>query len=206
MIQCVALRAFILREAMPIRSSRLFFQLFACGFALLSSEDVRAEPHHKIAIYADAAHLSTEAFDLAPGILTIYLVHEVHEHLETAATSAAFQVFTSAGFTGVWLDDTTQFPHTGSSPTGITIAYLGCLPTPLNILEVRYTVFGTSAACSYVDVGPHPDHGKINTHDCSQLPFPGVGARLTVNPNETCSPLPIESTTWGKIKSLYRTR
>jgi hypothetical protein len=162
-----------------------------------------AKGSDQINIYSDPAFTSKEAFDLAPGMLTLYAVHE---HASDRLT-AAFMIAPSVGFTGVWLGETSPFSTIGMSPTGIRIAYGQCLDTPALILEVTYTVFGTSDDCSYLEVVEHPEEvcGGPVFLDCPNFDtWFGTGGRLTVNPNETCTPIPIEPSTWGKVKALYR--
>jgi hypothetical protein len=157
----------------------------------------------QINIYSDANFTSKEALDNVPGTLTVFIVHE-----PTPWTLATwFKITPSNGFTGMWLSETTPFLFLGTSPTGIQIAYGTCLEGPTLVLEVTYSVFGTSEPCSYLEVGAHPemDCGGPYTEGCPYFEMEtGIGGRLTINPTPQCSPAPVEPSTWGRVKALYR--
>jgi len=172
--------------------------------------NAHAQPTHYVSLYADPAHSVKYAHDTAPGVLTVYVVHEAQPIIPnvSVATSLDFRVSQSSGFTGVWLEESTTHLFLGSSPTGIRFAYGGCLQLPTRVLEIHYSVFGTSDECSYLEVVGHPDEicgsDAICAFDCEFEYHVPIGGRLVINPNAECSPLPVALTTWGKIKSLYR--
>lgn len=174
------------------------------GALAMSAE---AQRNDSIDLYSDAGFNSRVAFDDVPGTLQLFVVHDPHT-ASAQAVSAAFRITTSPGFTGVWLADAT--PHAlllGTSPNGVSVGYnLGCfvLTEPTLLLEVTYSVFGTSDDCSFLEIASHPDYGIVYVQDCEFEPISAVGGKLTINPNESCSPLPVESSTWGKVKALYR--
>lgn len=171
--------------------------------------NARAQPTHYVSLYADAAHSVRYANDTAPGILTVYVVHEAEPIIPnvSVASSLDFRIAQSPGFTGVWLDESTTHLFLGTSPSGIRFAYGGCLPLPTRVLEVHYTTFGTSEECSYLELVGHPDEicgsNAICAFDCEFQYHVPIGVRLIINPNAECS-VPVASTTWGKIKSLYQ--
>jgi hypothetical protein len=159
------------------------------------------EARQAINLYADADHTSTEAFDLAPGTLTVFVVHEGG----SAGVAIAFKIAASPGFTGVWLSETSPFVWVfGTSPSGVEIGYAACVQPPVLVLEVKYTVFGTSEECSLLEVVGHPNHFGIDIALCQGINVYADGGRLTVNPTEGCSPVPAEPSTWGKVKALYQ--
>jgi hypothetical protein len=159
-------------------------------------------------IYSDPAFTSKEAFDTAPATLTLFVVHENPVLADQGRTYSEFRIVPSVGFTGVWLSETSPFPVIGASPTGIQIGYSYCVSLPALVLEVTYAVFGTSEDCSYLDVVEHPQNmfgeDVPVTVDCNFVYFSGTGGRLTVNPTANCPPVPVEPSTWGKVKALYR--
>jgi hypothetical protein len=176
---------------------------FLAVFLALAARPVNAQvQQHTINIYSDPAHTSKEAFDLAPGTLTVFVVHEQ----ATGANAVAFRIAASDGFTGVWLSDTSDFFVAGTSPTGVQVGYQSCVGPTVLALEVTYTVFGTSDDCSYLEVAAHPDfdYGGPYIAVCVGYPEVGHGGRLTINPNPSCSPVPVEPSTWGRVKALYR--
>ena len=168
--------------------------------------DVRAQRLDSIDLYANPSFNSTTAND-GLGTLTVYVVHDPHA-AQVATVSASFKISPSPGFTGVWLNDSTPLlTHFGTSPDGVDIVYNGgcaVVTSKTLVLTATYTVFGTSANCSFLEVTPHPLYGIIYVQDCDFSSISADGGRLTINPDQTCSPLPVESVTWGRIKALYR--
>jgi hypothetical protein len=158
----------------------------------------------QINMYSDAAFTSKEAVDVVPGTLTAYVVHE-RPH-QTDGIAATFKIAPSVGFTGVWLSESSPFLVTGTSPNGIRIAYGGCFDLPVFLLEVSYTVFGTSEDCSYLAVvaAPGEDQRGPLVVDCNFDLIVGTGGRLIINSTPQCPPVPVESSTWGRVKALYR--
>ncbi len=175
------------------------------ALGLLAAVSTSATAQHKIALYADAAHSVTEAFDNSPGMLTLYVVHE---GFELDGTAAFFKIVGSPGFTGVWTGETTSFLFMGTSQTGLSLAYGEfCLPTPVPLVEIQYALSGTSDECSFLEVVAHPDvdifGGPPVTMDCDLTERSAIGGRLIINPNPDCSSLPVHTSTWGRIKVLY---
>lgn len=161
------------------------------------------DAQYRISLYSDPAHTSTEARDQAPGTLIVYVVHEN----TNGGAATFFKIAPSQGFTGTWIGETSPFSSLGTSPNGIGLAFGGCIYTT-QVLEVQYAIVGTSANCSFLDVVADPNSdlfgGVPVIEDCDFEYHAAVGGRLTVNPDNTCSPLPVESKTWGGIKALYR--
>jgi hypothetical protein len=184
---------------------KLIALVTATLFALTPSPATAQQPgSDQINIYSDAAFRSKDALDVAPGTLTFFVVHE--RPLPLDGISAAFKIAPSVGFTGVWLSETSPFLVMGTSPNGIRIAYGGCEDLPVLILEVSYTVFGTSEDCSNLTVIAHPEEDQRGPLivDCNFDFIIASGGRLIINPTPQCPPVPVESSTWGKLKALYR--
>ena len=179
---------------------RVIILFSVCLLATFSS--LRAQSD-KISLYSDPAHTSTQAVDQSAGTLTVYVVHESL----AGGTAAYFKIASSAGFTGIWLSETSGFPTMGTSPDGIVFSFPGCVFTA-RVLEVQYSLLGTSEPCSALDVVANPDldlfGGAPMISDCVFELRPAIGGRLVVNPNAQCSPVPVSATTWGKVKALYQ--
>ncbi len=198
------------RNSIPPKKLRRAFCGLGClkngvlavlGCMLLATTGTAQEPPDgTISLYSDSLFTTSEASDTAPGILTVYVVHDkmttANGHVGTW-----FMVSGGGGFTGTLLDETVPHPvFLGSSPSGIIIAFGTCLSQPQHLLTIRYVLSGTSATDSYLQVLPHPDDGRIIVEDCNFWNNPATGGALTVNP----SVVPTEATTWGRIKALYR--
>lgn len=105
----------------------------------------------RISIFSDSLYTSSEAFDSIPGLLTLYVVLEETSGGITAVGS--IRVTGGGGFTGVWLSETSPFPVVvGTSQDSVSVGASGCaFPPPHLLLTIVYSVFGTSANCSYVE-------------------------------------------------------
>jgi len=115
---------------------------------------------------------------------------------------------------------------TGDPLTGITVCYESCVTNPVVILELLF--WGSLAPeCSVIRIAGHPVDGHIWGLDCESNMVPASGFQAVVNPtsqcwctvgNEStaveqsakrvpanfCAVVPVEDTTWGTIKALYR--
>ena len=113
-----------------------------------------------------------------------------------------FKLSESPGFTGVWTGDT---PHTGGvfgdTRTGIHLVEVSCLASPAHILTVTYQLAGTSSPCATIAV-VEADGAGVRMNSCDSGGMLAAGSTLTVNP--AGCPVPVESTTWGKLKAFYR--
>ncbi len=97
-----------------------------------------------------------------------------------------------------------DFLKLGSSPSGISIAY----PVPQNAFDpfvAQMVLFQWNCSSCVttndpVDVGPHPNSGKSQVVEWqTNNLIEGVGMRSLI-----CATVPVQETTWGKVKSLYR--
>jgi len=94
----------------------------------------------------------------------------------------------------------------GNLDTGMEVLYQECkVEGFFPIYRIDYQTFGTSTPCSFLQVGPHPTYAAIRVTDCMggtiDQPYAAVAV---VNPDATCNPGPTASSTWGRVKALYR--
>src|SRR5436190_20250364 len=90
---------------------------------LLCSASMSSAETDTINLYADPGFSVRQAFDTAPGLLKVYVVHEN----TTGATSSAFRIASSSGFTGTWVSDSSPFTSLGTTQTGIYMSYGACV-------------------------------------------------------------------------------
>lgn len=156
-----------------------------------------AQSGRRLAIFADEGLTQSTLEDNVPRIVSLYV-------LDTGdyATGVSFSTEPSPGFTGVWLSDASDYLFLGNSQTSMSIAYAACQALPVVALTMTYQLFGTSAACSELRIAPadgkpcvlSPDTGCAWVESCiNDLGHLGVNC-----------PVAVESTTWGKVKALYR--
>ncbi len=156
-------------------------------------------------LFSDSSFTDSSYVDQAPGKVSVYVVHRgvTYGHVRIVW----FMVEASPGITFEWLGESSPMATlvVGDSQTGIAMDYGACLfPDPGLILVIHYWGFGTSDPCSSLRVvaPPGTPTGEITVGLCvGQGPISAVGKRLLVN-----SSVPVETSTWGRVKSLYTTR
>lgn len=155
-------------------------------------------------VASDAAGASCEVID-AGGLVQLHYLHSFH-----AGATASQWMLDLGGLPWTHLGDQISFPTViGTTISGISIGYGACLAAPIYLGLSNF--FGSAApACSWLAIVPDPASlsGQIEGVDCAtpaNKTFPG-GGYATVNPDATCScpGSPVESSTWGSVKALYR--
>ena len=155
-----------------------------------------------VSLYSDAG-LSDSTYQ--DQLVTSFSVFVVHGGVTfDAAMGIRFKIEPSPGITFAWLGESSPKPTViGDSKSGVEIGYGACVfPDAGLILEIEYLGLGTSEPCSFLRVVDHPDasSGEIEVVLCVGLgPVSAMGKDLTVN----CA-VPVQETTWGKVKALYR--
>jgi hypothetical protein len=82
-----------------------------------------------------------------------------------------------------------------------------CAPNPFYIGAISYLISGQALPCCEVNALPA---GQFAFADCMFREFQlADGKPILVNPDGTCacqnlSTLAVESSTWGRVKALYR--
>ncbi|MEE9268772.1 MAG: hypothetical protein V3V49_00765 [Candidatus Krumholzibacteria bacterium] len=157
----------------------------------------------QIGLFADPGGNGCTVTDNSPGPITVYVVLTDHG----GAGACDFMVQPGPGFLGSWVSDTWIFATTqGTSDKGISIIFGSCEPTPTHVLTINYVGAGTSSPCSSIDVVGNtnvtPPSPSITSCVGSKNPVPVRS--VVVNPDVTCNCIvPVEETTWGRIKALY---
>jgi hypothetical protein len=180
--------------------------------------NAQAQVQSSIAIWGDARIPLCEVPD-APGERTVYVVHTINP----GTTAARFKIETGPGNTMTYLSETHYFASTaGTTQDGISICYENCLLDNVVLASITYMAHGTSSSCSRLLVVPHPAAQTVEVMDCAgssasaygsdltlHLPGGGCGCPVTHSfPGNaqtfSCSPVAVQTTTWGSIKALYR--
>ena len=196
--------------------------LLLCACIIFGATGAYAQAGY-IGIFSDPGGTDCGLVDAAPGLAIAYVVH-----VNTpGATASQFRVASGDGFDCLWLGENSPFPIViGNSQDGISIAYGACLASPIHILSINYFCQGLSETCSWLYICPDPlaPTGLIEVVDCNQQKLIASGGVLWVNPDwVTCGcwinasgskspsaspvctpPVPVEPSTWGAVKSLYR--
>ena len=161
-----------------------------------------------LGVYADNGGTSCNIVDYFAGIRPVYVVHTSYG----GATASQFVAPRPACWTGaVWIGDSTPYcagVGCGDSQTGITLVYGACKIGAIHVLTISYFVQGSSQSCCLYPLLPHPGSsgGQVEVADCDFNAGVAIGLVATVNADATCPcgyPVPVEETTWGRVKSLY---
>jgi hypothetical protein len=171
----------------------------ACGSVMLVAMLLGALPAvgaERLQIFSDTALSDSTLNDSAPRMVTLHIVHSGFAQ----SIAVRFATEASAGFTGVWLGDTSAYFLLGESPTDISVHYGACIGPPVVVLSMTYQLFGTSSPCSHLGIGPAP--GILNPIALSDGCFEPVACQ-TGNLQVGCL-VSTEPATWGRVKALYR--
>jgi hypothetical protein len=182
--------------------------LWIAGILMVSSQVFSAAPG-KIQIYADVGRTSCDLTD-SEAFFQVYIFHINTD----ASEGAAFAVVPQGGATVSYFGVSSQFLNFGDPPTGIDVAYGSCQAGtgPIHILTITYEGTGDSPACSSLEVvgDPRDPVPEIYVTDCHH-PAPHLliasGSTAYFNDDGGCpciTPIPVEETSWGKIKALYQ--
>jgi len=159
-----------------------------------------------IGSYADPGGLNCNVTDAAPGLLPIFIVHTLSPGATAAQFAAPIQLCQVGS---LWLSDTGVFAVTiGNSQGGVAIGYGTCQVSPTHILTINYFVNGITALCCAYSVIPDPNvvSMQVEVVDCAGNLLTATGRTNTINGTVAqcdCNVVPVEESTWGKVKSLY---
>jgi hypothetical protein len=203
---------------MPHRSKLSVISVFL-AILLLSASTVLAQTSGTIGIsFAEITLDGCERTD-TPGPQTVFVVHSP----PLGATASRFRIQNGPGATLTYVSEVHRFSQTvGNTQTGITICYDGaCLIGPELLVTITYMGYGTSGNCSELQVVPHPEAETVEAIGCAFEPVRTYVSNFRLNVGSGCgcgdthlfagtarafgcSPLPVEESTWGRIKALYR--
>ena len=167
---------------------------------------------------SDQSGLNSIFEDNVPGLMNVYVFH----HYTNAATGCRFKAPKPICMEAMYLGEAVTAPFTrrGNSQTGITISYGMCLSSPIHVLTISFFVQGTTPNCCCYFI--LPDHAAvphgIHVTDCSDPPQlmlahtyigiinPAMNQCSEHTVPESCInySVPVENSTWGAIKSLYK--
>jgi len=156
-----------------------------------------------IGLYTDGAFTNCAFVDFPGQMVMVYVVHQ----LVPAVSGSQFRI-TITGYTGfvagvffpiLYIENPDIF-------AGDTVPYASCEATPHVLATVNLFNLGGSPDCASLQVvaDPHTGGADVLAFDCEGATLTATGGRLVVNQTEECDcTVGAESTTWGKIKSLY---
>ncbi|HEX5133568.1 MAG TPA: hypothetical protein VFX92_13915 [Candidatus Krumholzibacteria bacterium] len=161
------------------------------------------------AVYADAAGNDC---NITPGAqFTTFSAYIVHKSV-TGATGSSFKLTTPSGNGFIYQASVPAagLLTIGAIETGISVAYGGCITGDLLVFTINY--FATAAPgavppCQYVvlEADPSALQGTPLVVDCDYLEYSVVPGKGIIASDASCTcNIPVQESTWGKVKSLYR--
>ena len=174
---------------------------------LISATTALAQPGGNIAVYADTNAINCDLTDIG---VTVCQYHIVHTFIPNGVTSSSFKIDTN--HQGAYLGYLTKFPAVIGDPlTGAVVVYGECLSLPTHILTITYLCQGLTPPCGYMSVVGNPTAHPpgLKATDCSRdrVVIDAQGYTSYINNDGSCpcmSPIPVQETTWGRVKALYR--
>jgi hypothetical protein len=215
-----------------VADMRLLLLSMVCVLVTLPSTAFSQCEHSLYGVLVRGSEFDEDCWKYEPAGESIFTVVVWYNSMGEGVAQAQFRLVPSSGFTGVYLDETHHGIFAlGNSQDGISI-FMGCggyVPGTasafgeVDLLEVRYMTFGTSASCSYLRVEACPGGDPTGVYEPGLLVwtcavyaqcYEAGGGKLYVNPNmgggvecmEQCygGTIPAHETTWGQIKELYK--
>lgn len=178
--------------------------LTICLAILLCAGVAHGQAGH-VSCYDDSLGMDTCFWDSFPGIRDVYVIHKA-----TPGATASQWMVVNNGMQCTYLSESSPLVKVGSAFSGISVSYGGCLPGDIVLLKITFYCLGSTPNCAYLEVvgDPITPTGMVEVIDCSSQKLLGVGGRMYVNPDATCNydwcVFPVEGSSWGRVKSLYR--
>jgi hypothetical protein len=172
-----------------------------------------AAEYGTIGVFSEPTGCSCNVDDLVAGLVTVYVVHR---DIVDGVEASRFIVRGDAGMTMTFVSESPiggPIFITGNIVDGYDVFYGMCATGGLAIMTIDYFGLGTSAPCSRLEVvaAPTAVTGEVEVADCDGAVHAATGYWALVNADgscacewDPCTPVPVEETTWGGIKALYR--
>ena len=141
---------------------------------------------------------------VAPGPIEIFVVQTVY--IEPTVSAVRFMAPPPQCFTATYLGDTYIYPTIGNSQTGAWVIYGPCASGTVLVMTITFFGHGTSGHCCWYGLQPYPGSGDIESEMCGSTGWywtHGEGIYISTDPSKNCG-TPVEQTTWGGIKAMYR--
>jgi len=167
-----------------------------------------------LGVYSDETGCECNVYDTLPG--TLVNVYIVHRNIVDGLNGVRFIVTGGGGMSMTYLGESKIGPPmeiTGNIVDGYNVSYGSCVTGGLTIMQIAYFGMASSSTCSWLEVSAAPGApgGQVEGSDCDDAAVTVAGLQTPVNPDATCEcdvpgcqPVPVEETTWGNIKALYR--
>jgi hypothetical protein len=183
---------------------RMIFALVA-AVSLPVSVTANPLPWAKVGFYGDTEGTVHAVYDSAPGQLVIYVVLRNYSPTDGAGT-VRFSAEPPPCFDAVHLSESSVYNVMGDSQAGAWVWPLNCSDGVYLLMTIVYTVQGETWDCCWFEPQPFPGDSQVLAGDCAFTRLEWIATEgIWINPNNpmTCTS-PVEETTWGAIKAMYR--
>jgi hypothetical protein len=159
-----------------------------------------AQAPGSIAVFADAGGSDCNVVDEG-SLVTLYFFHLATD----GATASGWMLdISETGWT--FLSQNIGWGMFCCVHTGQSIGYGSCETGAIYLGNANF--LGSNVApCTYISIVPDPSAptGKIEAIDCSETKVFPTGGQAVVNATPDClCNVPVQETTWGGVKALYR--
>jgi hypothetical protein len=187
---------------------RRYSVVLFCGVLLLAGGAVAQVDVGRIGVYGDEDASSCQIQDRAQSYVYAYVLHTDAQE----ANIVSFALDHDPGLNMMFLSVTLNpaLLYLGNPVTGTKVSYVGCKTSfPQLLATLRWNGDGTTTECAAIRPVPNPDdtRGIVYAVDCSTNIRPLSTDPGWVNDTGDCPctpPVPTETTTWGRIKSMYQ--
>lgn len=173
---------------------------------LITATTTLAQPGGNIAVYADTNAISCDLTDIGVTVCQYYIIQTLTPF---GVLASKFKIDTN--HQGLYLGQTSQFPFVFGDPlTGVEVGFGRCLTGPIQLLTMTYLCQGLTPPCGYMSVVGNPTGFPpgLKAVSCNgEIVYDVQGYTSYVNNDGSCpcmSPIPVQNTTWGQVKALYR--
>jgi hypothetical protein len=186
--------------------------VLAVTIAVVAPNPATAQ-YGSLGVFGDAGGCDCDIDDVTPGLFTVYVVHR---DIANGVEGSRFIVRPGAGTLLTYIGEASiggPIIITGGIVEGYEVFYNMCATGGLAIMTVQFFGQGLSQPCSLVELVAAPSSvtGNVEIFDCSSDVHAVSTTPIFVNATNDCicrpgpcTPVPVEETTWGAIKSLYQ--
>lgn len=167
------------------------------AFFLVISAGTATAQRDRIYVFADP--MAYDAFFIDNGgLISVYVFHMYSD----GATASEWMLdVTDAGWSHL-ADQPTFDLVIGTSIAGVSIAYEVCLGHDFLLMTVIFFSYSPAPPCTEIGIVAAPGKAGVRAVDCAENAVVVRGGKGRVNWNSSCR-VPIETTTWGRVKALY---
>jgi hypothetical protein len=180
---------------------RLTLIITTIAFSLLAGP---ASAGNKIDLYSDAARSSCELTDQSagPALEVVYVFMTGPEQ----STGVRFKAARPACWVGAsFVGNVSNYLTIGTTEVDYSVGFGACIQPPIMLGQINFVGTGLGGSCCEMTASPGFEF--VHT-DCNFAEHAIVaGQKLVINPTAACrcqSPVAVEPSSWGRVKSLYR--